>query len=1162
MIEFGILGPLEVGADAGQVRINGSRRRALLVRMLVSRNQVVSADLLAEDLWDARPPPGARSTLSSHISLLRRALGPDRIVSQGGGYSVVVQEDELDVITFEQAALSGQDALRRGEGRRALDVLQGALNLWRGPALVDVAGTAWATPEIVRLENLRLAAAEAAIDARLAIGDYANVVALSEAAVSEHPLRERFWAQLMVALYRSGRQAEALRAFRRLRDYLVDEVGIEPSAELVALEDRILNQSDELGWLPAGFADAPIEKPTPSWSPVQTDADLPIELDELVGRDELIVETIGAVRDHRLVTLWGPGGIGKSSLAARIARTVGEFEDGVRFIDLSVLDDADLVGDAMLTALRASASEGESSYEAVVRFLRPARLLLVLDNCEHLVTEIRELIALVLNGCPWVHILATSRESLAIRDECRMAVPPLEVPDQSTSDLEQLKGNPCVRLFCHRARLADRTFSLDRESAASIGEICRRMNGLPFGIELVAARLDVESLSELASATTDLLQRLENDLGERRDPSVLGSIRWSFDLLSELERRIFLAAAVFAGSFSREMALRIAQGGEGSDRAFDRLVRTSMFVRTTQDSTRFRLFRHAKEFALERLSNEEMETLRGRHAALLVERAQQFAPLVQTDDEARSSDVLLADFPDSRQAVEYLMDYDRVEEAAALTVALFQFCLLHMVSEAYGWATKLVAALHPRSPFFAEICGAAALGSWYEGDTDRAIELGERAFESVDFARQPFMYWAHLALLDAYSYAGRPTDGFDHLRDFVAETKASGDPYWQICGLCFETLSYWLFDQTRSASERIDEAIALARRLNNPDCTQLTLYCLGQLLMAEDPEAASEAFEGAVDATRRVSSRWNLSVNLLALARARRKLEDNAGAARALLEVLELLGGSGNRSQLSDTFLESAYVLARHGDVELAYLAYRSRLGLPEMARPYRDVQANTEFGQILESEVGPARSRLAVRVSAISEHDMIIQIRSALESAAEAQRSEEVDYPRRLADVVVQCTDLVASTELNVKVGDERYRELLGEHTDIARRRLKQFNGSEFAFTGDGFLVMFEDVDDALGFAHAVQADLNEANRGHPDALLRVRIGMARGDVIESHDTYVGQTVVRAVRICATAAAGQVLVGEDVMETVASRSARFDYVDTVPLKGFGISVPLYQAAA
>jgi predicted ATPase/DNA-binding SARP family transcriptional activator/class 3 adenylate cyclase len=1151
-----------VGADAGQVQINGFRRRALLVRMLVSSNQVVSADHLAEDLWDSKPPPGARSTLSSHLSLLRRALGPDRIVSRGGGYAMVVEAGELDVSTFEQAASSGQDALRRGEWRRALDIQQGALDLWRGPALMDVAGAAWATPEIVRLENLRLSTTEACLDARLAIGDYANVVALSEAAVSEHPLRERFWAQLMVALYRSGRQAEALRAFQRLRDYLVDEVGIEPSAEIVALEDGILNQRDELGWRPAGLLITSAETPSSLPSPVQTYADLPIEVSELFGRDELIADTIGAVREHRLVTLWGAGGIGKSSLAIRIARTGSEFDDGVRFIDLSVLDGSDRVGEAVLTALHATASEGESSYEAVVRFLRPARLLLVLDNCEHLVAEIRELVARVLNGCPWVHILATSRESLAIRDEFRMAVPPLEVPEQSTADLEQLKANPCIRLFCNRARLADHTFSLDRESATSIGEICRRMNGLPFGIELVAARLDVESVSELASATTDLLQRLENELGERHQPSVLGSIRWSFDLLSELERQMFLAVAVFAGSFSRDMALRIVQAGEGSDRAFDRLVRTSMVVRTSQDSTRFRLFRHAKTFAQELMSHDEMETLRRRHAALLVERAQQIAPLVQTDDEERSSEILLADFPDFRQAVEYLMGRDLVEEAATLVVALFQFCLLHMISEVYGWAAKLVDALDRHSPLLTEVCGAAALGYWYEGDTDRAIDLGERAIRSVDFARQPFTFWAHMALIDAYGYAGRAADGFDHLRDFVAETKASGDPYWHICGLCYEAISYWLFDQAKSASERIDEAIVLARRLNNPDCTQLTLYCLGQFLLDEDPEAASEAFENAIDATRRVSSRWTLSLNLLALARARRKLEDTAGAAAALLEVLELLGGSGNRSQLSETFLESAYVLARNGDVELAFLAYQCRLGLPEMTRPYQDARANTEFGKMLESNVGPGRSRLAVRASAVSEHDMIIRCRSALESAVTSQPSEQTDYPRRFADVVVGCTDLVASTELNVEVGDERYRELLSEHNDIVRRRLNQFKGTEISFTGDGLLVMFEYVDDALGFAEAVQADLDQANANHPDSLLRVRIGMARGDVIESHDTFVGQTVVRAVRICAAATAGQVLVGEDVIETVASRSAVFEYVDTVPLKGFGVSVPLYRAVA
>jgi class 3 adenylate cyclase len=265
---------------------------------------------------------------------------------------------------------------------------------------------------------------------------------------------------------------------------------------------------------------------------------------------------------------------------------------------------------------------------------------------------------------------------------------------------------------------------------------------------------------------------------------------------------------------------------------------------------------------------------------------------------------------------------------------------------------------------------------------------------------------------------------------------------------------------------------------------------------------------------------------------------------------------------LAETFLESAFVLAQHGDVELAYLAYRCRLGLPEMTRPFSEAKVNLEFGLMLKSEVGPGRSRLAVRASAVSEHDMIIQCRSALESAVATQWWEQTDHPRRLADVVVECTDLVASTELNVKVGDERYRELLGEHTDIVRRRLGQFNGSELAFTGDGLLVMFVDVADALRFAQGLQGELDRANARHPEALLRVRIGMARGDVIESGDTYVGQTVVRAVRICAAAAAGQVLAGEDVIETVASGSAEFEFIDTVPLKGFGISVPLYRAVA
>ncbi len=243
---FGILGPVEFGGASGPVVIRGAKRRALLIRLLVSANQPVPMDRLAEDIWDGCPGPGAASTLVSHISLLRKLIGAERIANHGGSYCLGVARDELDAEAFESAGTEGRRALELGDLRRAADLFAEGLGLWRGPALADVAGASWAQGAIARLEELRLSAEESLLDARIGLGMHREVVAAAEAAVDTQPLREQRWATFMLALYRSGRQADALRTYQRLRALLGEELGLEPSTELSALEEAILRHSPEL----------------------------------------------------------------------------------------------------------------------------------------------------------------------------------------------------------------------------------------------------------------------------------------------------------------------------------------------------------------------------------------------------------------------------------------------------------------------------------------------------------------------------------------------------------------------------------------------------------------------------------------------------------------------------------------------------------------------------------------------------------------------------------------------------------------------------------------------------------------------------------------------------------------------------------------------------
>jgi DNA-binding SARP family transcriptional activator/DNA polymerase III delta prime subunit len=332
VLEFGVLGELLVQAETAPVAIPGSRRRALLLRLVVSANQAVPAELLIEDTWDQEPPPGAASTLQSHLSFLRKALGPDRLTHSAGGYVLSVGEAELDAWLFEREYRNGRGALAAGDLEEAARSLEWGLARWRGQALADVNTAAWALPEIARLDETRLAALEAYNETLLGLGRHHDVVANAEAAVAEHPLRERLWAQLMLALYRSGRQADALRAYQRLNAHLREELGLEPSNELVLLEEAIVLQKPDLDWTGSHMNEparlATTRPPTRLLERIPPPVRLtPEPAAQFVGRqaEQQVLERAwkqAAEGGARLVLIGGEPGIGKTTLASALAASV------------------------------------------------------------------------------------------------------------------------------------------------------------------------------------------------------------------------------------------------------------------------------------------------------------------------------------------------------------------------------------------------------------------------------------------------------------------------------------------------------------------------------------------------------------------------------------------------------------------------------------------------------------------------------------------------------------------------------------------------------------------------------------------------------------------------------------------------------------------------
>ena len=753
MLEFAILGTLAVRRDGEEVSIPGSRRRALLLRLLVNPNETVPVDLLIEDVWDGTPPPAAPRTLQSHISYLRKTLGQERLFRSAAGYGITCGDEELDAIQVASARNLGKQAFVARDFQTADLILGSALKRWRGEALTDVNTYSWARSTITHLDEMKVAITEMWLDSLLALGRHLDVVSYSENAVAIYSFNERFWAQLMTSLYRSGRRADALNAYQRLRRELDEELGLEPSADLVSLEEAVLLRKPELEWhedsyiqpastglrptttsgtvnllvtgieasarlweeypeemavavrchddllclaiedhmgcifkqvsdsfyavfpTASGAAQAAVAaqrtlsaaEPMPSpvelrvrialhtghceerdgeyfgtavdrlarleaiahggqiivssttaeildegpeqiplcdlgehrlkdlsrpehvfqilapglqsdFPPLRSldnpslDNNLPAQLTSFVGRQREMAEVAELIASHRLVTITGAGGAGKTRLALAVAAEVCDGSGGgAWFVDLAPLSDPQFVPSEVATALRLRDNPSRPIVDHLIEVLGKRRLLIVLDNCEHLIDACIRLIDRVLRSCPGVHLLATSRFALGMGGEQLYRIPPLSLSDESSHDPA---SSEALSLFVERARDHHPDFVLDDTNLEAVVETCRRLDAMPLAIELACAQLRSMSLRDVA-ARLDQRFRLLNR-GSRsalpRQQALQALIDWSYDLLSEPERIVFENLSVFAGGFDLAGAEAIAATDEIDSFQVDEII--------------------------------------------------------------------------------------------------------------------------------------------------------------------------------------------------------------------------------------------------------------------------------------------------------------------------------------------------------------------------------------------------------------------------------------------------------------------------------------------------------------------------------------------------------------------------------------------------------------
>jgi predicted ATPase/DNA-binding SARP family transcriptional activator len=716
---------------------------------------------------------------------------------------------------------------------------------------------------------------------------------------------------------------------------------------------------------------------------------LPLELTSLVGRDDLIADVVSRVATDRLLTLWGPGGVGKTRLAVRVAREVRpSFADGVRLVDLTPVGNS--VAEAVLAAVEGQRHGEETSNDAVIRVLAPARMLVVVDNCEHVLDQTREVVAEVLRNCPDVHLLATSREALVMAGEHIVAVPPLEVPHQQTADVASVLSSAAGQLFVERAVASTGSFAPDLSNADEIAEVCRYAGGLPLAVELAAGRLHVESLGELVERLrhTRSLQGLEvHGPASDRRASLTASVAWSYDLLDRPAQALLRAVAVYAGPFSRNMALALSPADEDvADRAFDRLVGSALVNRFAGRDGRFRMLEPARQFARQRSSPDELRHFRSRHADVMLARAERFGPEIRTADEASATEVLRADLADHRAAITWLID-ETDERGAQMLVALFQFFHFEMVPEASHWAAVIARQLRVDHPLGPPVWGAAALGAWLEGRMTDAIDLGEQSLLLATKSGAEAHPWGLLALINAYAY----TNNFDRATEvyqlLATGARQSPDPFWKINGLGYESVALLMVGRSDRSRERAEKALALARELSNAECLQWSLYNLGRTWATRDDRLAATAFDEAIAVTRAVGSRWGRCLNLIEWVGAERRLGEFDAAAAGLLELLQLLTANGHRSLLSQALREVAYVVHAAGDDDTAAVALLAREGLPDM--PVLSGDRDEPLLAVLRAAAGDRWDRLWLRAHSMPEADVVRRCRERLDRPATSWRGE-----------------------------------------------------------------------------------------------------------------------------------------------------------------------------
>ena len=960
-VDFRLLGDLEVQIEDHLVEVGHARQRCVLVILLLDANQMVPADQLLERVWGQRPPHRARNVLSGYLSRLRQVLAHADDVSitrRPGGYVLSTEPTTVDVSRFHELIAKGRAT---DDVDRAAGLLTDALHCWRGEAFATL-DTPWLNDVRDALEAERFAVELDRNDLALQAGRHGELLTEIAAQAVMHQLDERLVGQLILALYRCGRQGDALAAFQDMRRRLVEELGADPSPPLRHLHQQILSGDGALSVPAAGRSSHGSSRATvPRRLPAQPRS-------SFVGRETDVDGVLQRLTACRLVTICGTGGVGKTRLAFEVAtRATGRYPDPVCLVELATLAPGGCVAAVVASALRVAERAGTSLVDRVVEAIVDRRMLLVLDNCEHVLDTAVDLVDALLLRTSGVDVLATSRTALAIDGEQVWPLAPLAVDEDEA---------PAVRLFGDRAVAARPGFVLDGENRPAVQRLCRRLDGLPLALELAAARLRVATLNEVGAAVHDHTELLAGArrTGQPRHRSLEGLVAWSYRLLAPAEQLLFARLSVYRGPFSVADAVAVASGEgvapEEVPALLWSLVDQSLVVAPALGSdARYVLLETLRHYAGQRLDADGvLPRYRQRHAHQVLATASKAAAALHGPGVPAALTVLDRLLPELRAAREHLEATGDDEGLLQLTSTLFWYGFSQIHSEVLGWTRDAAGrAVDPDVPLVPAILGAAAIANWQRGDIAEARRLAQQGIDAAArLGDPPGASLPYSALADVLLSTGDPHASLWWAIQARRRAEHDGHPIELVYAWMGEALAAAHGEDSAAAVSAAGEAIHVAEASGSPIAIAWAYCVAGEVRLESAPDEALSFLERAVASAASVGERMVFGAAQLSALSLRSRQQVDHRDVVAYRELIQHWRRLGAWTPLWTTIRNLVELLIRRGDdrpaARLLGAANASPTASPAYGAEARrlDVattEAHSRLGHEFDTEVAIGRS-------------------------------------------------------------------------------------------------------------------------------------------------------------------------------------------------------------